>query len=265
MFGSFSAVQLEGSSPIPDPSAIWRRSSAGACKNLTDPKILPGWEKINEYAKTHWGNKRHKVVTNDKDFPQFPALVCTPTTQPIQMSYSGEPLCTTNNVTSAGVLSGTSGTVSVSVGQGFMVSSTFALSSSTSFDLSDGLTPMINFPDVAGIMQGFSTNAMISNTRSESLTKTYNDMQTTTLIMASLEGQKCDATVEIRTCLLQGTGVLRMVGEGFVWFQYEDKVKDRVDIKEIVPDLEERTTTITFQGPIKVETHAAYAGSCQGP
>ncbi|KAJ3710350.1 hypothetical protein DFJ43DRAFT_1108944 [Lentinula guzmanii] len=195
--------------------------------------------------------------------------MCTPTTQPIQMSYSGKPLCTTNNVTSAGVLSGTSGTVSVSVGQGFMVSSTFALSSSTSFDLSDGLTPMINFPDVAGIMQGFSTNAMISNTKSDSLTKTYNDMQTTTLIMASLEGQKCDATVEIRTCLLQGIGELKMVGTGYVWFQYEDKVKGhykyREDIEKIVPDLEGRTTTVTFQGPIKVETHAAYAGSCREP
>ncbi|KAJ3982532.1 hypothetical protein F5890DRAFT_344069 [Lentinula detonsa] len=133
-----------------------------------------------------------------------------------------------------------------------MVSSTFALSSSTSFDLSDGLTPMINFPDV-----------------SDTLTKTYNDMQTTTLIMASLEGQKCDATVEIRTCLLQGIGELKMVGTGFVWFQYEDKVKGhykyREDIEKIVPDLEGRTTTVTFQGPIKVETHAAYAGSCRGP
>ncbi|KAJ3982531.1 hypothetical protein F5890DRAFT_344083 [Lentinula detonsa] len=77
--GGTEDVQLEGSSPISDPSAIWRRNSAGACKNLTDPKILPGWEKIKEYAKTHWGDKHHEVVTNDNHYVRrtmSPPLEC---------------------------------------------------------------------------------------------------------------------------------------------------------------------------------------------
>ncbi|KAH7873704.1 uncharacterized protein C8R40DRAFT_1070898 [Lentinula edodes] len=197
-----------------EPSSIWRRDTS-----------MPDWDKIAKYAKEQWGNGKHKVVTNDKHFPQYPALLCAPSTETVAVTYTGQPQCMTNNASSQGVLSGTSGTVSISVGQGYTVSSSFVLSSTTSAELFGSFTTMTTFPDITTVMQGFTTSATISNTQSDSLTETYNTMQTSTLVMVSQTGQECVATLVDRTCVLTGTGVLKLVGTGYVAFEYTKKVK----------------------------------------
>lgn len=97
----------------------------------------------------------------------------------------GQPQCMTNNASSQGVLSGTSGSVSISVGQGYTVSSSFVLScecashtvpgliltchhvATTSAELFGSFTTMTTFPDITTVMQGFTTSATISNTQSD--------------------------------------------------------------------------------------------------
>ncbi|GAW08860.1 hypothetical protein LENED_010963 [Lentinula edodes] len=252
-----------------EPSSIWRRDTSSACKNLTNPKLLPDWDKIAKYAKEQWGNGKHKVVTNDKHFPQYPALLCAPSTETVAVTYTGQPQCMTNNASSQGVLSGTSGSVSISVGQGYTVSSSFVLSSTTSAELFGSFTTMTTFPDITTVMQGFTTSATISNTQSDSLTETYNTMQTSTLVMVSQTGQECVATLVDRTCILTGTGVLKLVGTGFVAFEYTKKVKGHyihfVHIDELLRDPASRTVKVTFEGPIRAKSSAAYEGACKKP
>ncbi|KAJ3861033.1 hypothetical protein EV359DRAFT_84731 [Lentinula novae-zelandiae] len=262
-------TRFEGLNLASELPSIWRRdTSTSACKNLTNPKLLPGWDKIAAYAKEQWGDEvEHKVVTNDKHFPQFPALLCAPTTETVAVKYTGQPQCMTNNASSQGVLSGTSGSVSISVGQGYTVSSSFVLSSTTSAELFGSFTTMTTFPDITTVMQGFTTSATISNTQSDSLTETYNTMQTSTLVMVSQTGQECVATLVDRTCILTGTGVLKLVGTGYVAFEYTKKLSpvDFVHIDELLRDPASRTSKVTFEGPIRAKSSAAYEGACKKP
>ncbi|KAJ4483015.1 hypothetical protein C8J55DRAFT_488534 [Lentinula edodes] len=248
-------TRFEGLNLASELPSIWRR----------DTSTMPGWDKIAAYAKEQWGDRKHKVVTNDKHFPQFPALLCAPTTETVAVKYTGQPQCMTNNASSQGVLSGTSGSVSISVGQGYTVSSSFVLSSTTSAELFGSFTTMTTFPDITTVMQGFTTSATISNTQSDSLTQTYNTMQTSTLVMVSETGQECVATLVDRTCILTGTGVLKLVGKGFVAFEYTKKVKDFVHIDELLRDPASRTVKVTFEGPIRAKSSAAYEGACKKP
>ncbi|KAJ3926282.1 MAG: hypothetical protein NXY57DRAFT_1043397 [Lentinula lateritia] len=255
-------TRFEGLNLASELPSIWRR----------DTSTIPGWDKIAAYAKEQWGDEEHKIVTNDKHFPQFPALLCAPTTETVAVKYTGQitpndgqPQCMTNNASSQGVLSGTSGSVSISVGQGYTVSSSFVLSSTTSAELFGSFTTMTTFPDITTVMQGFTTSATISNTQSDSLTETFNTMQTSTLVMVSQTGQECVATLVDRTCILTGTGVLKLVGTGYVAFEYTKKVKDFVHIDELLRDPASRTSKVTFEGPIRAKSSAAYEGACKKP
>ncbi|KAJ4487655.1 hypothetical protein J3R30DRAFT_3679317 [Lentinula aciculospora] len=193
---------------------------------------------------------------------------CTSVGENIEISYEGEPNGQTKNITADGSLTNTSGTFSIPVGQGYTVTTSFGISSSDRADLSGYYMPMMTFPDVVGIMDGFSASASISNTVSNNSMKTHSNMETTTLTLASRDGEKCDVTVVVRTCIFQGFGTLRFVASGWVWFEYTNKVDGhyeyRVNLQEVLlPAL--RSGKLTFSGPITVEQRSAYQGSCRKP
>ncbi|KAJ3992870.1 hypothetical protein F5050DRAFT_844684 [Lentinula boryana] len=239
-------------------------------------KKLGGWKAMNNYADENWSKKKRNVVTNDKDFPKIIAEFCA-ADEPIQISYEGVPDCITNNASTAGVFSGTSGLVSVAVMQGFSASTTFTISSTAMLGLSSSYMTMMNFPDITGLMQQFSASATISNTATKSFMITQNEMVTTTMLMTAVEGETCDATVSVRTCTIQATGKLwlSVTENSTAWFEYEDKVVPHIRPKDDNSahykfkynfgnlDVADRSGFIKFGGPIKVETRSAYAGSCR--
>ncbi|KAJ3773962.1 hypothetical protein FB446DRAFT_730922 [Lentinula raphanica] len=156
-----------------------------------------------------------------------------------------------SNVTTSGVLKDTTGTNTLLITQGTSITSLWMTSTGVNKDLSVGLTPMINYPSVTGITDSFSANSL-----------------TVTVVMSSPAGNICQVNVQVRTCILQGKGEIPMVAKGWVWAEYDDKVKDhykwRMKIEDIVPK-EERTKKIEFHGSIQVTTHANYSGSCHKP
>ncbi|KAJ3871577.1 hypothetical protein F5051DRAFT_433748 [Lentinula edodes] len=211
-------TRFEGSNLASELGSIWRRDTS-----------MPGWDKIAAYAKEQWGDKvEHKVVTNDKHFPQFYALLCAPNTETVAVKYTGQPQCMTNNASSQGVLSGTSGSVSISVGQGYTVSSSFVLSSTTSAELFGSFTTMTTFPDI---------------------TTSHSDLQ---------------YYADKYTCYgFRNRAGMR--GYCFVAFEYTKKVKDFVHIDELLRDPASRTVKVTFEGPIRAKSSAAYEGACKKP
>ncbi|KAJ3709726.1 hypothetical protein C8R42DRAFT_412157 [Lentinula raphanica] len=219
---------------LPLEENLIRRREVSVCKNLTEVKILPGFSKIEEYAKKHWGDGGHKFVAFDDKEPEFSALWCPPRNDPINITYEGEPDCQMSNVTTSGVLKDTTGTNTLLITQGTSITSLWMTSTGVNKDLSVGLTPMINYPSVTGITDSFSANSL-----------------TVTVVMSSPAGNICQVNVQ-----------------GWVWAEYDDKVKDhykwRMKIEDIVPK-EERTKKIEFHGSIQVTTHANYSGSCHKP
>ncbi|KAJ3740717.1 hypothetical protein DFH05DRAFT_1506822 [Lentinula detonsa] len=239
-------------------------------------KKLGGWKAMNNYADENWSKKERNVVTNDKHYPEVIAEFCA-ADEPVQISYEGQPDCITNNATTAGVFSGTSGLVSVAVMQGYSASTTFTISSTATLGLSTSFMTMMNFPDITGLMQQFSTSATISNTASKSFMVTQNEMVTTTMLMTAVEGETCDATISVSTCTIQATGKLwlSVTENSTAWFEYKDKVvphtrpkddnsahyKFKYDFKNL--DVADRSGFIKFGGPVKVQTRSAYAGTCR--
>jgi len=91
-----------------------RDAAVGACSTLSsdDVQKLPGWNTLVSTAKKNWGNGSYKVVTNDQDYPNLPAQACT-STNPSKVEISGQPQCNTQDSSSQGTQTGTSGIVTL--------------------------------------------------------------------------------------------------------------------------------------------------------
>ncbi|KAJ3756312.1 hypothetical protein EV360DRAFT_85069 [Lentinula raphanica] len=216
---------------LPLEENLIRRREVSVCKNLTEVKILPGFSKIEEYAKKHWGDGGHKFVAFDDKEPEFSALWCPPRNDPINITYEGEPDCQMSNVTTSGVLKDTTGTNTLLITQGTSITSLWMTSTSVNKDFSVGLTPMINYPSVTGITDSFSANSLVGTSDTDSKMEVLTDTQTVTVVMSSPAGNICQVNVQVRTCILQGKGEIPMVAKGWVWAEYDDKVKDHYKCK----------------------------------
>ncbi|KAJ3792743.1 hypothetical protein GGU11DRAFT_760514 [Lentinula aff. detonsa] len=251
-----------------------RTVQAPICRNLTKDEFndLPGANKLKELATNTWG-KGSKLNFNDKDEPGYPAQICAQ--QQVTIKYSGSPECHTTNATTQGELSGTTGTVAIAVAQGSTLTAQFTVSSAASISLSDTYMASVSFPAIVDVMDASTVNVAITNTQTESFMTQHNDMTTMTLTMSATEGKTCTAIESVKSCTLQGVGELRLEAVGWAGFYYGDPVGDKTDkdknkekhykwflkIEDHLT-LEERSSVVTFNGPITTNTHGGYKGTC---
>ncbi|KAJ3970056.1 hypothetical protein EV361DRAFT_311599 [Lentinula raphanica] len=244
------------------------RRGAPTCANLTvdEAKTLPGWSKIEDYADTNWGKGSRNIVTNPDDYPDSPALVCTSNT-PVNVSFSGQPMCQTNNVTVTGNLEGTDGSVSVSVSQGFNASSSFTLQTTSSIGVSSTLGVSIGLPDVGSIGASVTMSTEVTNSQTKSFSASYNDMSTVKLNMKSPDGKDCNAITSVKSCTLQATGKIRYLAQGYIWFNYDSTTKGHykwaAQIESILTDEDDRSSFANFAGSVDAATAASYKGTCK--
>ncbi|KAJ4480941.1 hypothetical protein J3R30DRAFT_3462505 [Lentinula aciculospora] len=242
-------------------------------------KDFKGNKKLNEYADNHWSKGTRTILTYDEHYPDRKVELCT-LAKEVVISYEGDPQsnCITNNVTVEGEFLGTSGLVSIAVLRGDIASWTYAVSSTTIERLSLSASLYLMFNGVAALIPQFVAAATISNTETKSSTITRNEMVTTTISMKAGDGQQCNAIQSVRSCVVQGRGIVPLVIKktSTFWVEYEDKVKPKIPLEDgdtsshykyplpadiLEPD--ERSAYITIEGSLTIKSHVAYQGSCR--
>ncbi|KIK52497.1 hypothetical protein GYMLUDRAFT_251200 [Collybiopsis luxurians FD-317 M1] len=254
----------------------YQRSDANAasCVNLTveDVKRLPGWSKLEATANERWGKGDRNVVTNDERENEFPAQVCI-ASEHIKVRFTGQPSCQTNQMPAGGNLTNTNGTLWLSTTQGSTASLQATISQSATIGVNKLFMATLDFPEVASGNEAFTTDTSITNSLTKSFTSTYNEMATVTLMMSVFDGKKCDAKTTVKHCTLQGTGEMRLIANGYVLFEYEDKVAEKggdkkdkhfkwpLKLEDVLTE-DERSSSATFQGSFVSTTRATYNGTC---
>ncbi|KAF5384555.1 hypothetical protein D9757_006493 [Collybiopsis confluens] len=246
-----------------------RRDTTGqncAMLSAADVQKIPGWAKLEKIANEKWGNHKRKIVTNEQhtDTTQYPATICI-ASEAIKVRYTGQPTCQSNKISAIGGVSGTNGTLSLAITQGFTASSQFTISQSAAIGLSQTFSASLDFPQVSGATEGVTVSASITNTLTKSFTAQYNEITTVTLLMTSPNGKSCDAGTNVTHCTIQGEGEINLVAGGYVWFEYEDKQAEKgkkdkhykcnlsllgnLHLNDVLT-VAERTSVATFEGSI---------------
>ncbi|KAF5384519.1 hypothetical protein D9757_006448 [Collybiopsis confluens] len=244
-----------------------RDTPASTCTNLTidEAKTLGGWNTIVKYADDKWGTGSRKIVVNPKDYPSSGALVCI-TDQNVKATFTGSPTCQSNKVTTSGQITGTNGTVSIAVAQGFTATASLVVSKAATIGVSDTLSAKINFPEVAEVSESVTLSTSITNTQTSGFDSSHNDVSTVTVVMNAPKGETCNAITSVTTCTLQATGRVQYLASGWVWFNYDDKThghyKWSVNIESAVTNADDRSSYAEIKGSVEATTHASYKGKC---
>ncbi|TFK97505.1 hypothetical protein BDV98DRAFT_658604 [Pterulicium gracile] len=264
--GELVGYRVDGSlvGRLPHESALQTRQSSG-CKlmSVDEAKSLDGWGDIEKYAHDNWGKKKYNLAN---DFEGRSALVCVDQ-EPAVLNADATPSCTNRESSTGGTLVGTSGQVTISYTQGYSQSAAMTVTESTS--LGSSLTANVGFKllDLLDVGASVTTTATVTNTVSESFTVTETSQDTQSVTMQAAEGKTCQLRFTNKTCSVQGSGTVKYVASGWIWFNYVDKTKGHykwgVNIGAVVPDVNRRSATASVRGVVSGESKSEYQGSCE--
>ncbi|CAA7268232.1 unnamed protein product [Cyclocybe aegerita] len=218
--------------------ALQRRGGVSSCTPMTKEQAekIPGWGKIQQYAKDHYGDGGVNIAVNPPEaslqrrnwrinadnasqYTDSPAVICA-ANEVVQVEMTGSPSCQETKQDISGQIKQTDVDASLSSKQGYSTSGSWTVTETSSLAQSIGFSVQIGVPEVADISTATVT---IENSLASSFTSSVNNEVQQTVTLKSTQGQRCTASLETKTCTNTGQGKVRFVGSGWVWFNYDDK------------------------------------------
>ncbi|KAJ7290328.1 hypothetical protein C8J57DRAFT_1705751 [Mycena rebaudengoi] len=248
------------------------RQTIGACATMSsdDVQKLPGWQTLKDTAEKNWGSGKYNVVTNDKDFSDQPAQSCA-STDAVEIILDGDQtvdkVCHSEDSKSDGQQAGTNGNVAMTHSEGISSSTTTTVTKEAAIGVGISVSATVKFPEIVDVTSTFSFSATFTNTQSTA-TKTGSDQTSSaTLTQANADGKTCHLEFLTQTCTITGGGKVRMLGTGWVWFEYEDKTQDHykwaLNIDAVLSNPDERSTFMEFKTSTGTTSTSNYRGVCE--
>ncbi|XP_006455940.1 hypothetical protein AGABI2DRAFT_180773 [Agaricus bisporus var. bisporus H97] len=251
-----------------------QRADVSKCAALSidDAKKMPGWAKLERYAKDKWGDGDWNIVTNPEDFLGRPANACVDDSTS-NITPKGSPQCTSRVQNLSGTSDGTDGEQVVSVSTGQSTEGSWTVSQSSSFNIGTSFTVDVGFEGLFDASTSITTSTTFENSSGRSFSTTTDSTGTQQVTTKTKDGQNCGTMLEVITCNQEGEGKVRIVASGYVWFNYEDRRAPKNDpdgdehykysahIDDILT-LDERSSWMSFNGAVKGISNGHYNQFC---
>ncbi|TFL03435.1 hypothetical protein BDV98DRAFT_504512 [Pterulicium gracile] len=249
---------------LPPANQLQARQGNG-CKliSVDEAKSLDGWEDIENYAHENWGDGSYNL---GNEFEGRSALVCVDG-EPQPLSADANPSCSSKESETGGKLVGTDGWVDISYTQGYSTTGTWTVTESTM--LGSSLTASVGFsiPDVLELGVETTITTEVTNTATESFSTTNESKDTQSVRLNAPEGKTCKLRFTSKNCSVQGSGKVKYIASGWMWFNYDDKTEGHyrwaVNIENVVPDVNRRSSEASVRGQISGTATSEYEGSCE--
>ncbi|KAJ7490785.1 hypothetical protein FB451DRAFT_1221065, partial [Mycena latifolia] len=249
-----------------------RNVSSGACADLSsdDVQKLPGWNTLKSTAEKNWGTGSYNVVTNDKNYPDSPAQNCV-STDVVQIALDGNPSasgsCHTTNDKSDGKMVGSDGTVALTETTGTVYTTSTTVTQESSISAGVSISATVGIPEVESVTAGYSFSATFTNSLSSAQTQESDESHSSTVTVNNPAGKTCHLEFTTQTCTLTGTGSIRMLGTGWVWFEYNDQTQGHykwaLSIDQTLTNQDDRSTFIKFKTSTGTTSNTNYTSHCQ--
>ncbi|TFK40470.1 hypothetical protein BDQ12DRAFT_679475 [Crucibulum laeve] len=269
LYGEYSGATLKR-----NLGGLERRDAGNSCTNLSveEAKELPGWSKLEQYAKDTWGTRSWNIVTNPNEYLDRGATACVDGGV-VRVQMDGEPTCNENKGIISGSMIGTNGSVKLSYGQGYSSSASWSVTKTTSLATAAILTAGVEIPDIVKIGGSVTTTTTFENPNVKGFETEVNNMISQEMIMDQPDGKTCVGTINTKSCNVGGKGSIRTVASGFVWFNYDDKRAPNNDPEggehykyaaniESVLSLDERSGWVDFRGSMQADVKTDYSAKC---
>ncbi|KAJ7122345.1 hypothetical protein C8R44DRAFT_786033 [Mycena epipterygia] len=248
-----------------------RAATTGACADMSsdDVQKLPGWNTLKSTAEKNWGTGSYNVVTNDKDYPSQPAQSCA-STDTIQIVPDGTPSssksCTSQTSQSNGQQVGTNGSIAMTHSQGTSSSTTSTVTKESSIAVGIDVSATVGFPGIADVTSSFTFTGTFTNTLSTATESKSDQTSSATVTQTNAAGKTCHLEFTSQACTITGSGQVRMLGTGWVWFEYNSQTQGHykwaLNIDATLTNQDDRSTFIGFSTTTGTTTTSNYHGVC---
>ncbi|KAJ7661838.1 hypothetical protein B0H17DRAFT_1258339 [Mycena rosella] len=247
------------------------RRDVGACADMSsdDVQKLPGWNTLKTMAENNWGTGSYNVVTNDENYPDSPAQSCV-STDVMLIVPDGNPSasqsCNTQSSQSGGNQVGTNGTIALTHSEGTSSSTTTTVTKQSSIAVGVSVAAKIKFPEIVDVTSTFTFTGTFTNTLSTATETTSDETSSATVTQSNVAGKTCYLEFTTQTCTITGSGQVRMLGTGWVWFEYNDKTQGHykwaLSIDGTLTNQDDRSTFIEFRSTTGTTSTSNYTGVC---
>jgi hypothetical protein len=262
--GELIAYHKDGAVAGTLPKNALRAQDDSGCRVMTPDEVraLRGWPDIEAYAKRNFNTGSYTLVT---DYNNRRALVCADS-EPSVLNADAEPSCTTEESKTDETPVGIDGTASMFYTEGYTTTSDFTVTQSAKIGKSMTATVGFKVFDVLGVGASETTSTEVTNKSGKGFTVAQESKDVQTITVHSTEGKKCHFNFKSKTCNVQGSGIIRYIASGYVWFMYNSPTKGHyrwaAKIDNVLQELEKRTETATINGTISGSSTSDYQGEC---
>jgi len=252
---------------------IGRATGAIRCSmlDLDDAQSLPGWPKLEQYARKTWGDGDWSITINPPGYKDKPATMCV-SKLPAAVIATGGPNCTETRVDIQPKKKGSS---TIPVDEGFTNRGNWNITNVTTAAHAEFFQATFQLPNITQVRLGpMKAVGAFINAPDNSFVTTATNVTIRNAQVTPVPDKHCIGTILNQQCITPAQGRIQLIASGYIWFNYKTKraplahpkggKHSRYTVKiEDVLNTTERSAWIDFKGYMNTSMRNDYYDECR--
>ncbi|KAF9485815.1 hypothetical protein BDN70DRAFT_916652 [Pholiota conissans] len=224
--------------------------------DLDDAQSLPGWSKLEQYARSTWGAGEWEITINPPGYRDKPATMCV--TGVSKIIQTGTPNCTEKRVD---IPPKKKDGKTIDVDAGFTNRGNWNITNVTTAAHAEFFEAHFRLPNITQVHLGSlkAVGAFI-NAPDNSFVTTATNVTIKSVDIVPVPDKRCIGTILNQQCITSAEGRIQLVASGYIWFNYKIKrapmanpkgakhSRYAVKIEDVLKNATERAAYIDFKG-----------------
>jgi len=252
---------------------VRRAATASPCSklDLDDAQALPGWQRLEQYARTTWGDGDWTITINPPGYKDKPATMCV--ADPVEVVTTGKPNCTE---TRKDIPPEKKGSNIVKVNEGYTNTGNWNITNVTTAAHAEFFLGNFQLPNITNLHLGsLEAEGKFINAPQNSFTTVATNVTFKDTELTPVPDKRCIGTILEQECITPAEGRIQLVATGYVWFNYKTKraplanpkggkhSKYTVKIEDILKNETDRSAWIDFDGYMNTTWRYDYFDECR--
>lgn len=252
---------------------VSRAKGPSACSllDLDDAQSLPGWSKLEQYARSTWGEGEWTITINPPGYRDKPATMCT--TGFSKIVQTGDPNCTETRVD---IPPEKKGGKTIKVDQGFTNKGNWNITNVTTAAHAEFFEAHFLLPNITKVhLNSMKAVGAFINAPDNSFVTTATNVTIKNADIVPVPDKHCIGTILNQQCITPAQGRIQLVASGYIWFTYKTKraplakpkgakhSKYTVKIEDVLKNVTDRSAWIDFKGYMNTSMRYDYYDECR--
>ncbi|KAF8817120.1 hypothetical protein BYT27DRAFT_7229078 [Phlegmacium glaucopus] len=240
--------------------------------DLDDAQQLPGWSRVEQYAKDTWGGGDYDIIINPPGYKDKHATICV--ADPVPVIATGKPQCHASRVDINPDHSN-----HIKVAQGYTNSGFWNITNVTSAAHSVFFSGNFKTPNITqqsrDILRPITAHGQFINAPYNSFLTVATNTTTKDTEVTQVQDKTCIGTINQEICIIPAQGRIQLIATGHIWFQYKTKraplanpnggkhSRYTIRIEDVLKNATDRSAWIDFTGYMNTTMRTDYFDECR--